>query len=122
MFRGLVDLVSLPVVLARDKDLFKITIDTGATGGCRLCIFVPRNVDPETDKRTRGVVMHLHGGGWSMCVCVFVHNLLPLNFRVFRTEVAQRQKRRFADTWRIMWVASSLHRITERPQVRYNFA
>lgn len=65
-FRYLVDFASLPLYLAKDMMLFKITIDTGATGSCRLCIFVPKDVDPETDKRTRGVVMHLHGGGWSM--------------------------------------------------------
>ena len=65
-FRGLVDFASLPVILARDPNLLKIKIDTGATGMCRLCIYVPKSVDPETDMRTRGVVMHLHGGGWTM--------------------------------------------------------
>ena len=64
LFRLLVDTISIPVLVARDNNRFKVKIDTGATGKCRLCIYVPRNAEPSDPPR--GIVMHLHGGGWTM--------------------------------------------------------
>ena len=39
-------------------------VDTGETGMCRVCVYTPRR-----RVKLRGVVVHLHGGGWTMCVC-----------------------------------------------------
>lgn len=62
LFRLLVDTISIPVLLALDKDRYTVTIDTGKTGSCRLLVYIPKVLD----ERPRGVVVHLHGGGWTM--------------------------------------------------------
>ncbi|THH08973.1 hypothetical protein EW145_g2337 [Phellinidium pouzarii] len=64
LFRLLVDAVSLPVLLALDKNRFKTTVNTGKTGKCRLCIYIPKSFKAE--ETPRGVVVHLHGGGWTI--------------------------------------------------------
>ncbi|KAI5120450.1 hypothetical protein M0805_008497 [Coniferiporia weirii] len=67
LFQLLVDTISLPVLLASDKNRFRTHIDTGRTGGCRLCIYVPKNTKgEETSSKPRGVIVHLHGGGWTI--------------------------------------------------------
>ena len=58
------DTISLPVLLSFDRNRYKLTIDTGKTGPCRLLVYVPKDFD----EKPRGVVMHLHGGGWTMFV------------------------------------------------------
>ena len=62
LFRLLVDTVALPVLLALDKDRLKITINTGKTGSCRLLVHIPK----QSDDKPKGVIAHLHGGGWTM--------------------------------------------------------
>ncbi|KAL5524232.1 hypothetical protein ACEPAF_9372 [Sanghuangporus sanghuang] len=64
MLRLLVDMASLPVLLSYDRFRFKKWIDTGRTGKCRLCIYVPKTL--KDTKTPRGVVMHLNGGGWTI--------------------------------------------------------
>lgn len=64
MLRLLVDVASLPVLLAYDRFRFRKWVDTGRTGKCRLCIYVPRTL--KESETPRGVVMHLNGGGWTM--------------------------------------------------------
>lgn len=63
LLQVLVDIASLPLILAYDKNRIRTNIDTGSTGQCRICIYIPRN---QESKCRRGVIMHLHGGGWSI--------------------------------------------------------
>ena len=66
----LIDVLSSPIYYTGNPNKFSITVDTGSTGKCRLAVFIPKGVDPATAGR-RGVVMHLHGGGWTMYVLTF---------------------------------------------------
>jgi len=63
-FRGLIDSVSLPLYVLPDKYRFTTKVSTGKTGECRVLVFVPKEL--KDSERPRGVVMHLHGGGWTI--------------------------------------------------------
>ncbi|KZV97843.1 alpha/beta-hydrolase [Exidia glandulosa HHB12029] len=43
----------------------KISLDTGRTGHCRLVVYYPQK--PKVNAHPPGVVMHIHGGGWTIC-------------------------------------------------------
>lgn len=48
------------------QDRVDATIDTGRTGKCSTLIFLPKNRVQK--KGPVGVVVHLHGSGWTVCV------------------------------------------------------
>ncbi|KAF8584639.1 alpha/beta-hydrolase [Ramaria rubella] len=67
LLRLLVDIVSLIRTIWPIPNRFKIHIDTGKTGPCRLCVYTPKHSKLKNGPSGRkGVVVHLHGGGWSI--------------------------------------------------------
>lgn len=61
----MIDMISLPLFFAYDKNRLKISVNTGHTGNCRLLVYIPKGIDNHKVS-PRGVAMHLNGGGWTM--------------------------------------------------------
>ena len=64
LLKSFVEILGSSIFLSFDKYRYRIAIDTGATGKCRLCIYVPKNVG--SCQGPLGVVMYMHGGGWAV--------------------------------------------------------
>merc|ERR1711964_921316 len=64
LFRILIDSVSFPLYVLPDKYRFRTRVDTGKTGKCRVNVFLPKELKDQDGPR--GVVVHLHGGGWTI--------------------------------------------------------
>lgn len=78
----------------------KLTLDTGATGYCKLFIYLPKF---GVINSRRGVVVHLHGSGWTVGCPEFEH----------------RSARRMADTLGVAVVSPDY---AKAPQHPYPFA
>ncbi|GJJ12894.1 hypothetical protein Clacol_007140 [Clathrus columnatus] len=66
ILRYTIDFLSLPLYLWPVGNRLRTTIKTETTGRCRLCIYYPKPNKTESKLSTpRGVLVHLHGGGWS---------------------------------------------------------
>jgi acetyl esterase/lipase len=62
LFRNLVWLATLPRNLKPHPRRFSRTIDVHKYGKCRVCVFLPSKPPPTP----RPIVVHVHGGGWTM--------------------------------------------------------
>jgi len=67
LFRGLVDFASLPLYYSPTyrKNRISTTINLGPTGSCRCLVYLPSKQLPKG--KEGGVILHLHGGGWTIC-------------------------------------------------------
>ncbi|KIJ49099.1 hypothetical protein M422DRAFT_45058 [Sphaerobolus stellatus SS14] len=61
--------ISMPITKLPVRNRIKVKIDTGKTGKCRMCIYLPPKEKGLQKERleARGVLVHLHGGGWTIC-------------------------------------------------------
>lgn len=83
-------LTKLPV---RNRRIVKI--DTGKTGKCRICIYLPKKMAglQKEAVESRGVLVHLHGGGWTMFVSIVTFNaVLTDSRRLFSSDVNPKQR------------------------------
>lgn len=66
LLRYTIDFLSVPLYVWPVRNRIRTSIDTGPTGRCRLCIYYPvGNSEKKSENASRGVLVHLHGGGWS---------------------------------------------------------
>ncbi|KZV80266.1 hypothetical protein EXIGLDRAFT_781185 [Exidia glandulosa HHB12029] len=72
MMQGSFFLLTLVADIGKGRDRISTTIYTGRTGKCNLLIYLPKEDAPRRDHGT-GVVVHLHGSGWTVGKAQFEH-------------------------------------------------
>lgn len=69
LLQWFIHVISMPLTKMPVRNRRIVKIDTGKTGTCRLCIYLPKKMTGLQNERleSRGVLVHLHGGGWTIC-------------------------------------------------------